>query len=284
MSCQEKEIQCPQGSDNKNIDGKNIRKNRHKKLRRNRWILFGVCMAVFFTFNMSHEQAAQSNLKSTSLKIKDKSVEAAASVKKAQKKVKKLPKKPKPDKSAWNLLLVNKSHPIAKGYVPAITEVENGHFVDSRICQSLKNMLADARKEGLSPVICSSYRSEETQTELFEEEVNENLYQSATREEAEKKASTWVAPPGTGEHQLGLAVDLVSQSYQMLDKAQENTKEQQWLIKNCAKYGFILRYPTDKSAITGISYEPWHYRYVGEEAAKEIMGRGICLEEYLDGK
>lgn len=193
----------------------------------------------------------------------------------------KIPEKPQIDKSAWNLTLVNKSHPIAKGYTPKLAAVENGHAVDERIGQALKDMLADAGKEGLSPIICSSYRSEATQAALYTDEVNENLCQGFPYEEAEKRASVWVAMPGTSEHQLGLAVDLVSQSYQMLDQAQENTPEQKWLIKNCANYGFILRYPTTKSQITGVGYEPWHYRYVGKDAAKEIMGRGICLEEYL---
>ena len=76
-------------------------------------------------------------------------------------------------------------------------------------------------------------------------------------------------------------MDIVDMSYQLLDEQQESTPVQKWLMAHCAEYGFILRYPTDKSAITGIGYEPWHYRYVGVEAAREIMGRGLCLEEYL---
>ena len=91
----------------------------------------------------------------------------------------------------------------------------------------------------------------------------------------------WVARSGTSEHQTGLAVDIVDMSYQILDKKQESTPVQKWLMVHCAEYGFILCYPTDKSALTGINYEPWHYRYVGAEAAKEIMESGLCLEEYL---
>ena len=91
-----------------------------------------------------------------------------------------------------------------------------------------------------------------------------------------------MAVPGTSEHQLGLALDIVDVANQVLDERQENTEVQKWLMKNSWKYGFILRYPTDKSDITGISYEPWHYRYVGKEAAKEIYEAGICLEEYLN--
>ena len=98
---------------------------------------------------------------------------------------------------------------------------------------------------------------------------------------AEQEAARWVARPGASEHQAGLAVDIVDISYQLLDEAQEDTPVQQWLMAHCADYGFILRYPTDKSALTGVAYEPWHYRYVGAEAARAIMDGGLCLEEYL---
>ncbi|MDY3692539.1 MAG: M15 family metallopeptidase [Dysosmobacter sp.] len=103
-----------------------------------------------------------------------------------------------------------------------------------------------------------------------------------TQAEAENQASFWVARPGTSEHQTGLAVDIVDQNYQLLDEKQENKPVQQWLMAHCTEYGFILRYPTGKSEITGIGYEPWHYRYVGLDAAREITEQGLCLEEYLD--
>lgn len=90
-----------------------------------------------------------------------------------------------------------------------------------------------------------------------------------------------MAVPGTSEHQTGLAVDLVASSYQVLDRKQEQTAEQKWLMEHCWEYGFILRYPSDKSAVTGIGYEPWHYRYVGRETSKAIQDSGLCLEEYL---
>ena len=106
--------------------------------------------------------------------------------------------------------------------------------------------------------------------------------QGYSQERAEEAAGELVAVPGTSEHQLGLALDIVDVANQVLDERQENTEVQKWLMKNSWKYGFILRYPTDKSDITGISYGPWQYRYVGKEAAKEIYEAGICLEEYLN--
>ena len=99
--------------------------------------------------------------------------------------------------------------------------------------------------------------------------------------EAEEAAAFWVAPPGASEHQTGLAVDIVDADYQELDEGQEATATQQWLMAHCAEYGFILRYPTNKSATTGIGYEPWHYRYLGREVAPAVAQSGLCLEEWL---
>ena len=99
--------------------------------------------------------------------------------------------------------------------------------------------------------------------------------------EAYEETTLNVALPGTSEHALGLALDLISNEYTELDERQEETPEAKWLAQNCHKYGFILRYPPEKTNITGIIYEPWHYRYVGEEHAAKIMEKGITLEEYL---
>ena len=187
-----------------------------------------------------------------------------------------------PDRDSWNLILVNYETPLPEGFtVLALTEVRSGQYVDNRAYPALRQMLDDARAEGLEPLVCSSYRDWDTQTRLFEAEVQNWLNKGYSREDAEAQAAVWVARPGTSEHQTGLTVDIVDISYQLLDEGQEKTPVQQWLMTHCAEYGFILRYPTDKSDITGIGYEPWHYRYVGVEAAQEIMERGLCLEEYL---
>ncbi len=187
------------------------------------------------------------------------------------------------DSSAWNLILVNQWNELPEDFSVDLIELNNGHSVDKRIYQDLQNMMNAARNEGLSPIICSSYRTLEKQRVLFNNKVESYIAEGCTRQEAEKEASKWVAFPGTSEHHTGLAVDIVALSYQMLNEEQENTAEQKWLMENSYKYGFILRYPTDKSDITGIGYEPWHYRYVGKEAAAQIHEKGICLEEYVCG-
>ena len=144
-----------------------------------------------------------------------------------------------------------------------------------------KELSRRCREEGLEPIVCSAYRTEKTPTRLYRNKVARLRAAGSSREAAEEEAARWVAPPGTSEHQTGLALDIVSLDYQLLDEAQAQTPEQKWLMENSWKYGFILRYPSDKEEITGIGYEPWHYRYVGREAAAAMHQTGQCLEEYL---
>ena len=194
------------------------------------------------------------------------------------------PTRTPPDRDSWNLILVNYENLLPEDFtVPELIQVRDKQYVDSRVYPALQQMLNAAREEGLQPLVCSSYRDWDTQVRLFEAEVQNWLNEGYSREDAEARAAIWVARPGTSEHQTGLTVDIVDLSYQVLDEGQERTPVQQWLMAHCAEYGFILRFPTDKSAITGIGYEPWHYRYVGVEAAREITERGLCLEEYLLG-
>ena len=183
---------------------------------------------------------------------------------------------------SWMLMLVNGENPLPEDYeAPELTKVRTGHYVDSRIYDALQQMLGDARAAGVSPVICSSYRTWAGQTKLFNNQVQVWKAWGYIGKAAEDKAATWVARPGTSEHQTGLALDIVDAGYQGLYAAQANTATQKWLMAHCAEYGFILRYPKDKVDITGVNYEPWHYRYVGVDAAKEITESGVCLEEYL---
>ena len=186
------------------------------------------------------------------------------------------------DEEDWRLLLVNRESPLPEGFsVPELTSLRNGQQVDSRIYQDLQDMLDAARAQGLDPLVCSSFRTQEKQQSLFDKQIRAYLDRGYSQADAEIEAAKWVAPPGTSEHQTGLAVDIVSLSYQLLDEHQAQTDTQKWLMAHCAEYGFILRYPTDKSELTGIGYEPWHYRYVGREAAQDISQAGLCLEEYL---
>lgn len=187
----------------------------------------------------------------------------------------------KPKERPWNLVLVNDTHPMKEGYVPKLADIGDGQSVDARIAKQLKNMLADAEKEGFRMVVCSSYRSVEKQKELYNRYIGNEVARGKDYWSALEETIRSTAFPGKSEHNLGLAVDIVSANYMELDQKQESTPEAKWLAKNCYKYGFILRYPVDKTEITGIIYEPWHYRYVGVEDATKIMQKGLTLEEYL---
>ena len=157
---------------------------------------------------------------------------------------------------------------------------DTGGYRTNNACSGGAGLAASAG-ESLRPLVCSAYRSSETQTRLYNNKIARLRAAGYSKEAAIREAGRWVAVPGTSEHQTGLAVDLVASSYQVLDRKQEQTAEQKWLMEHCWEYGFILRYPSDKSAVTGIGYEPWHYRYVGRETSKAIQDSGLCLEEYL---
>jgi len=182
--------------------------------------------------------------------------------------------------SAWNLMLVNDWNGMPAGYESTVSFVPVGHQkVDSRILADLQAMLTAGKAHGIG--VQSGYRSADHQGTLYWRQVQR--YRNAGRNElaAQKAAGTVVKRPGFSEHNTGLAVDLGGSGNFKLEQDFENTAAFEWLMAHCADYGFILRFPKDKESITGVIYEPWHYRYVGKEAAKAIMDGKLCLEEYL---
>ena len=184
--------------------------------------------------------------------------------------------------SGAEIVVANPWNQIPQTYAANLVETENGYMVDSACADSLLAMLQDCRKAGFNAQITSAYREHELQVYLYDQKVNYFLDLGYSEADAKAEAATIVAVPGTSEHELGLAVDLVDNSYWLLDEGQENTPAQKWLMEHCWEYGFVLRYPNDKSHVTGIIYEPWHYRYVGQAVAEELRTTGMCLEEYLD--
>ena len=181
------------------------------------------------------------------------------------------------EESDWRLILVNRWNPLPSDYQFEKEELSGGQAVDARIYPELQQMFDDARAEGVTPHISSSYRTNAEQQEIMDDKIAEYEAQGYSADEAKTAAEEWVAIPGTSEHELGLAVDITTNNWE----TQDANIVWDWLNENCWKYGFIRRYPEDKTDITGVINEPWHYRYVGKEAAKEIMEQGICLEEYL---
>ena len=175
----------------------------------------------------------------------------------------------------WNLILVNQSYQIPKDYQVELKELSNEKQVDVRIYDSLMKMISDGASEGYHMAVVEAYRTKDEQQALMDEKVVSYISEGYPKIIAKQMAKSCVAVPGTSEHQLGIAVD-INPNYE-----KSGREVYEWLAKNAHEYGFIYRYPEDKVNITGIQNEPWHYRYVGEQAATEIYEQGVCLEEYL---
>ena len=163
---------------------------------------------------------------------------------------------------------------VASLELTGLSVLEGDRQFDSRAVVSLQNFIDAARAEGLSVYLSSAYRPYSEQQYLFDRKTAQLGGDTAA-------AAKIVLPAGTSEHQLGLCADITDQYYETKTAELENAALYQWMLQHCAEYGFILRYPADKEDITGVMYEPWHFRYVGEEAAEYIMEHGICLEEFV---
>lgn len=176
--------------------------------------------------------------------------------------------------------IVNGEYSLPENYKPTLAEAVkgSGYYLDYRVAPYYQKMYDAAKADGIILTPVSGYRSYERQERNFENEIEANIKTGLDRKEATVKAATVIMVPGSSEHNAGLAMDICS-----LAQSFENTKEFEWLSENAAEYGFILRYPKDERSrnITKVIYEPWHYRYVGVDAAKEIKAKGITLEEYL---
>ena len=179
----------------------------------------------------------------------------------------------------WNLTLVNSTHAVPEDWVvPEFTELRNGQRVDSRIYPELQAMFDAARAAGRTPLVISSYRTYDDQKNMLVKKYRKFKEQGYSHEDAQIEALKWAAYPGYSEHQLGLAIDVGTSNSEKCSK----DRVWSWLKEHCAEYGFIWRYSEEKSAITGIANEPWHFRYVGVEAATYIMENNLCLEEYVE--
>jgi len=178
------------------------------------------------------------------------------------------------------MLLVNKTYRLPEGFVPKGLQKANGRvrcekenmFLNDTALDYLEQMFIAAKKEGIDLVFFDGWREEALQRQYYNNKIAERGYNLAT---------SLVAPPRGSEHELGLAADILSTLHRMRDGHFAATTTGKWLIANCWKYGFILRYPQNKIEITRFLFEPWHYRFVGVEEAKKITESGLCLEEYI---
>ena len=181
------------------------------------------------------------------------------------------------------LILVNNNLPLAQDYAPqtAVADAATGKELETQAAAAYQSMAAAAQAEDVSLILCSGYRDYAYQQDLFAKRTQKYEAQGYDAEQAAALAKTVVAMPGCSEHQTGLAADIVTESHQNLDSGFAATDAYRWLSEHAAEYGFILRYPEDRQAATGIIYEPWHWRYVGVENARAIRESGLSLEEFL---
>ena len=181
------------------------------------------------------------------------------------------------DEEKWHLTLVNSGYRISDSYSPDLVYVcGSGERLDRKVAEHYEKMYNAALEDGVTLTPCSGYRSYETQERNYNRKIDFYVGQGYSYDDAKIKAATIIMPPGSSEHNLGYAMDIVC-----VDEWFEDTDEFKWLQENAADYGFIMRYPKDKQDITKVIYEPWHWRYVGVETAKELKESGLVLEEYM---
>lgn len=183
-----------------------------------------------------------------------------------------------PDGEHWELTLVNLQYRLPEDYKPTLQAAVEGSSVqlDARVAPFYAEMYAAAKADGCTLTPYSGYRTYARQQENFDRKVAYYVSQGLSEAEAIAKTQTRILPAGASEHNMGFAMDIVSASADFI-----STKEFSWLSAHAHEYGFILRYPENKTDITGVMYEPWHWRFVGKEAAAEMQKSGQCLEEYL---
>ncbi len=183
-----------------------------------------------------------------------------------------------PETDLWNLVIVNNEREIPADYVPKLEEVaSSGIYLDYRVAPHYNEMYAAAKNDGITLTPFSGYRSYDRQKRNYNNLTETYMSQyKLSRAEAAAKAATVILPPGTSEHNLGIAMDICN-----TNSSFSTQKEFKWLTEHAHEYGFILRYTAEKQSITGIISEPWHWRYVGVEHAEKIKNSGLCLEEYL---
>ena len=180
----------------------------------------------------------------------------------------------------WSLILVSPAHHLPEDFKVTLADFEGGQ-VDARILDICSQMFLDAKADGVSLTLVDAYRSHLRQSELYQKKVDSYIGKGYSRTDAEAKAATITARPDTSEHQTGLALDIVTPSYTKMNSGFAKTDAYNWLLEYAHNYGFALRYPNGKKQITKVIYEPWHWRFVGVEAAVSMKARNQCLEEYL---
>lgn len=186
---------------------------------------------------------------------------------------------PKIDINSWEFMLVNAEHPLPSDYAPpeVVLVSDSQCPLDSRIVEPILAMKADAEAQGLTVYLSSGYRSYADQAANFVRVCNNN----GVADGKDANGFYITMPAGCSEHQTGICCDITDHYYEIKNRSIENTAMFQYMVQHCHEFGFILRFPDGKENITGVMYEPFHFRYVGVEAATYIMSHGLTLEEFI---
>ncbi len=188
---------------------------------------------------------------------------------------------PDVDLNSWELRLVRYEYPLGEDFAPPeLVDVGDGQQMDSRVAPAAVQLIEDAKAAGNTVWVCSGYRDYDTQHIIYWNHIYEYTQEGMTEEEAHAKTRLAVNYPGSSEHQYGLSVDILEYNGQIMEPYICDEPLMVWLKEHCAEYGFVIRYPDNKTDITGVEYEPWHLRYVGTEAAAYMMEHDLCLEEF----
>lgn len=187
-----------------------------------------------------------------------------------------LPAPPEIDVSSWEFLLANGDNSIAEYAPPEIVTLEGQQF-DSRIITALTEFAEHTRSMGLKVYLSSGYRDYATQAANFTRVCQNN----GITDGKDSNGHYISMPAGCSEHQTGLCCDITDVYYELKNSSIEQTETYKYMSAHCHEFGFIVRFPSGKEDITGVMYEPWHYRYVGIEPATYMMENGLCLEEFL---
>ena len=269
---------------NRNLNKKNGKNKKEKKKSKNRnknnlktlIILFAGIVIIFSIIMFIILKLISRNVNEE--KIETEKIAQIHEESKKEDNVIEVVLEPKNKIDNWRLILVNSRNPLPEdSKEPELVYVEGKQF-DKRAAGELQEMMKAMKKDGITNIwIQSTYRSIEYQKQLYDNKINEYLSKGATKEQAEALTIEYINRPGESEHNLGLAVD-----FNNVDDDFENTKAYNWLSVNAKDYGFVMRYPEEKADITGIAYEPWHWRYVGKEHSYKMEELDMCLEEYIE--
>lgn len=248
------------------------------------FLLLTACSGNENQANENAEQAVEEPTENTQNNQEDHEADKVGETSEEEQLIQNLPKEAHVED--WNLVLVNPWVALPEDFEPQLVEVDNEQRIDERIVDAWNSWKEAALEAGHRLFLASGHRTVERQSSNFDQQVNEYLNEGLSEEEAVERAKEYLTEPGHSEHHTGLALDIVDEEWIMeghgLIPEYDTQDSQQWLVDTMTDYGFILRYPKGKEETTGIEYESWHFRYVGEENAKFMAENDLTLEEYVE--